>query len=190
MSKTKKQPKQPKERDWVEEVGAPAYATIAEMVAALQADRDRLEELRDELEALEDEVDAIAHSADQDEDCDAKKVALIEWKEENGEELAELVAAVTLDGDEVDEDQARERIQEDPLSLRIFGERTDGEWEADRYELLLATSGPAVRIVGDLNGGEASSARLEVQDWYKPWTEYLAADDDVLMAYVGCFCFE
>lgn len=173
-----------KERDWVEEVGAPAYASIAEMVAALQCDRDRLEELRDERQTLMDE----AGEAD-DEDRGTAQEALDEWDKENYAELLALVESVKLDGEEVDEEAARERIQEDALSLRIFGERTDGEWEATSYELLLTTGGPAVRIVGDLDGGEAGSARLQVQDWGKPWTEYLAADRDVLMAYVGCFYF-
>jgi hypothetical protein len=153
-----------KERDWVEQVGAPAYAAIEEMVAALQADYDRLEELRD-----------IA---------DDPETKYSEW--EDREEYEELKEAA---GDCESEDDARQRIDEDPLSLRIFGERTSGEWEATNYELLLGTGGPAVRIVGDLNDGEAASARLEVQDWFKPWTEYGPTDDDVLMAYVGCFYF-
>lgn len=177
------------ERDWIEEVGKPAYEAIAEMVAALQADRERLEELRDEREALQDEVDAVSHSADIDEDAKAAIEALADWDADNAEELRELVAAVTLDGEEIDEEAARERILEDPLSIRIFGERTDGEWEADRYELLLTTGGPAVRIVGDLRDGEATSARLEVQDWWKPWSEYIPADHGTLMAYANCFCF-
>ena len=42
--------KKTNERDWVSEVGAPAYASIAEMVAALQCDRRRLDELRDDRE--------------------------------------------------------------------------------------------------------------------------------------------
>jgi len=179
------------ERDWVSEVGAPAYASVAEMVAALQCDRDRLEELRDERENLQDEVDAVRGSADIDEDAQATLDALAEWDEENGEELKELAAAVTIDGDEVDEDQARERIQEDALSVRIFGERVDGEWQADRFELLLCTGGPAVRIMGELNEhNEPDRAWLEVQDWGKPWTQYFQADQDTLLAYCGCFCFE
>lgn len=167
------------ERDWVSEVGAPAYASIAEMVAALQADRDRLEELRNEHDS---------HDGGRDTDVEE------DWKTaypEDYEELAELVAAVTLDGEEVDEEAARERIQKDPLSLRIFGERINGEWEADRFELLLATGGPAVRIMGELNAhNEPGRAWLEVQDWGKPWTQYFPADQETLLAYCRCFCFE
>ena len=75
--------------------------------------------------------------------------------------------------------------------MRIFGELIDGEWEADNYELLLGTGGPAVRIVGDLGEHkEPTSARLEVQDWFKPWTEYSDEnhDDNMLLAYACCFC--
>lgn len=161
------------ERDWVKEVGEPAYAAIAEMVAAMQCDYDRLEELRGERDSYEGgQTDGPETWA--------------ECYEDDAAELAELEAAA---GDCEDEETARERITEDPLSLRIFGERTDGEWEATSYELLLGTGGPAVRIVGDLSNGEPTSARLEVQDWWKPWTEYVPASQDVLMAYVGCFYF-
>lgn len=167
------------ERDWIEEVGAPAYAAIEEMVAALQADYDRLEELRDERDSWEPE-----------EELDGQAVTPATWADacpDDAEELHELEASV---GDCEDEDSARERITEDPLSLRVFGERVEGEWRADNYELLLTTGGPAVRIIGDLDdSGEPTNARLQVQDWGKPWTDYFEADSDVLMAYVQCFCF-
>lgn len=169
-----------KERDWVEEVGAPAYSAIAEMVAALQCDRGRLEELQEERDGWEADPDPLYDHLPTAE----------RWAAQNPDDAAELKVLEDEAGEADDEEAARERIQEDPLSLRIFGERTDGEWEATGYELLLTTGGPAVRIVGDLEDGEATRARLEVQDWGKPWTEYLAAENDVLMAYVGCFCFE
>ena len=174
--------------DWVEKVGKPAYESIAEMVAALEADRDRLEELRDERQDLLDAIDAEEDSRKRKDDAIK---ALADWDEENGEELAELVAAVTLDGDEVSADEARDRITEDPLSVRVFGERTNGEWTADRFELLLSTGGPAVRIIGELDGNsEPDRAWLEVQDWGKPWTQYFPADRYTLLAYCRCFCFE
>jgi hypothetical protein len=177
---------QQNDTNWVEQIGQPAYSAIVEMVAALQADRDRLEELRDERDSWEPESDEERRAAKRP---FPNPQTWAEAFPEDDEELAELVAAVTLDGEEIDEDEARQRIDEDPLSLRIFGEKTDGEWEATSYELLLTTGGPAVRIVGDLNGSEASSARLEVQDWGKPWTEYFQTENDTLMAYVGCFYF-
>ena len=38
------------ETNWIEEIGKPAFESIADMVAALNCDYDRLEELRDERE--------------------------------------------------------------------------------------------------------------------------------------------
>ena len=39
--------------------------------------------------------------------------------------------------------------------------------------VLLSTGGPAVRIVGELSEHfEPTSARLEIQDWFIPWTEW------------------
>lgn len=166
------------DNQWIHDVGQPAYAAIEEMVNAMQADRERLEELRE----LRDEW--------LEEDLNRTKE---DWPLERcitAQELDELTQAVTLDGQEIDEETARERIEEDPLSIRIFGERINGEWEATNYEILLSTGGPASRIVGDLNqDGEPDNASLEVQDWFKPWTLYPPANTDVPLAYASCFYF-
>ena len=74
--------------------------SIIEMVAALSVDYDRLEELR-EMEAED-------------------------MTEEEKEELAELGTAA---GDCADEDDARERIQQDPLEISV---RSD--WHAPGAE--------------------------------------------------------
>ena len=163
------------ETSWIEKVGAPAYGAIEEMVDALDADYAVLECLREERDD---------HDPD---DHDGKT-----WEQVNPDDAQDLDFQAGLAGECENEEAARERIMEDPLSLRIFGERVDGEWEATDYELLLATGGPAVRIVGDISdyGCDAGSARLEVQDWGKPWTEYHGADSDVLLRYASCFCFE
>lgn len=195
------------ERNWVEQIGKPSYEGIAEMVAALQADRGRLEELRDEREALADELaealkageacDDGAPDADYDlaKTIDDKRAELEQWDADNGEELAELVAAVTLDGEEVDEETARQRIEEDPLSVLVRSGwyslgAEDADTKPEEFEILLSTGGPAVRIIGNLDeNGEPTRARLEVQDWGKPWTEYFQTERDTLLAYCRCFCF-
>ncbi len=160
------------------------------MVAALNCDYDRLEELRDQRKDLADNAEEAVTYPDADDESagDAVK-ALAEWDEENGEELADLEDEA---GDCTDADDARERIYQDPLSVRIFGERVDGEWTADRFEILLCTGGPAVRIMGELDGnGEPDRAWLEVQDWFKPWTQYYTEGiGEVLLDYCRCFCFE
>ncbi len=162
------------ETDWAAKIGQPAYESIVDMVAALECDYDRLEELR---EAQSD--------WDNGEGADHGK--WIDNNHDEAEELAELEAAA---GECESQDDAHTRIMEDPLDLRVFGERRNGEWEADRFELLLGTGGPAVRIVGEIDQhGEPDRARLEVQDWFKPWTEYVPADQDVLLTYARQFVY-
>lgn len=88
---------------------------------------------------------------------------------------------------------AREAIEQDPLSIevrapwRAIGDPDD---TPDEFRILLSTGGPATRIVGELCDGEPSSARLEVQDWGLPWTEYTQADEEVLLTYCRVFCWE
>lgn len=53
--------------------------------------------------------------------------------------IAELVSAMETDDDDA-RDDARERILEDALEVRVLGERRDGEWTADRYEMPLVPS--------------------------------------------------
>jgi hypothetical protein len=133
-----------------------------EMVAALNCDYDRLEELRDQEERDADE----------------------------SEELAALEAAA---GECKDADEARERIQEDALSVEVrSGWQSLGEpLEATEFCILLCTGGPAVRIVGELSQGEPSRAWIEYQDWFIPWTELVAApiERETLLAYCQCLYF-
>ena len=166
--------------DRLTEVGRSAYASIVEMVAALECDYERLEELRDEMNGFEQTSMVMP--------------LLDEWAEahpDDAEELKELEDAANCNGEPCkDADEARERIQEDALSVRIFGERTNGEWEADRFEILLTTGGPAVRIMGELDGNsEPDRAWLEVQDWGTPWTQHFDVEPETLLAYCRCFYF-
>lgn len=172
-----------KERN-LQEIGQSAYQSIVAMVNALECDYERLAELREEREAIE------PNEAD-------------EWEATNGLELKELEAAA---GDCESREDAEQRIQEDPLSVEVrSGWYTPGseDREPEEYNILLATGGPAVRIIGDLGRYcEPSSATLEVQDWFTPWTEYRGVTDpndagalvdqpsqDVLLTYARCFYF-
>lgn len=151
------------ERNWVEEVGAPAYASIVEMVAALECDYDRLEELRDERDEDAEELDEL--------------------------ELAELETAA---GECADADEARQRIEKDVLSVEVrSGWTTPGEpMEAEEFCILLTTGGPAVRIRGELDEhNEPYRAWLEVQECGEPWTKYFPANGDTLLTYARCFYF-
>ena len=142
--------------------------SIREMVAALELDWNRLEELRDQMEAgtLED--------------CDR-------------DELAELT---TTAGDYADRDDAEQRIQEDPLSVEVrrgWGSYDDaGNLRPEEFRILLCTGGPAVQIMGELDDhGEPSRAWIEYQDWGTSWIERVneEGDQDTLLTYARQFYF-
>jgi hypothetical protein len=98
-------------------------------------------------------------------------------------------------------EDAERAIHEDALSVEV---RSDWYVPGDRsrhdvaeYRILLCTGGPAVQIIGELNEhGEPETARLQVQDWFQPWTDMRplvrAGDYDsepILLAYARCFYF-
>jgi hypothetical protein len=145
-------------------IGESAAKALAEMVAAVQCDYDRLRELG-ETPVGELDTDEL-------------------------EELAELKEAA---GECESEDDAHERIQEDPLSIEL-----SGTWNvcstpvADKAIILLGTGGPAVRIVCELDSYmQPQHAWIEAQDWFQPWTEYLgnAISRGDLLGYCSHFCF-
>lgn len=152
------------EKSWSQGIGDNHIKSIVEMVAALNCDYDRLEELRD---TSEDEL-----------------------TEEEKAELAELEAEA---GECGNADEARERIQEDALEVQVRSDwHSPGEEAAPATEfmILLCTGGPAVRIMGELDEhGEPDRAWLQVQDWGKPWTDYFGISQDTLLDYARCFCF-
>jgi len=100
------------------------------------------------------------------------------------------------EGEQVDEEGMREYIQEDPLEVSVRGGyHSPGDEEgakATEYLILLGTGGPASRIVGDLDQyGEPENARLQVQDWFLPWTDVPTSseEDEKLLDYASCFFF-
>jgi hypothetical protein len=141
--------------------------TILEMVAALDCDYDRLDELK--------EMDA--------EELDA-------------EELAELAELLEQAGEYASREEVEERIQESPLSVEVrSGWRSPGdevEDNAEEFRILLTTGGPALQIRGELGRfNEPDRAWLEYQDWGVPWTEYHGEneDQDALLTFARCFHF-
>lgn len=161
--------------------------SIMGMVAALTCDYDRLEELRDEKESLQYDVDNAETEEEQTDAADA----LTAWMEENGEELNELTDAA---GDCEDQDDARQRIEEDALSVEVrSGWTCPGEpLEPEEFRILLCTGGPACQIIGELNQyGEPDSCRLMFQDWFTPWEELIMTSDehDAVLTYCRRFYF-
>lgn len=138
---------------------AAQYASICEMIAAANLDWDRLEELREMM---------ISEDPMTDDETD---------------EMAELDA---IAGDCTDYEEAMQRIYESPLSVEFrSGWSSDPQdLQAEEFQILLCTGGPAVRIMGELGfDGEPSRAWLEYQDWGTPWTQYFDASQDVLIEF-------
>jgi len=103
------------------------------------------------------------------------------------QELAELEASA---GDCTDQDDAQQRIYDDPLDVQVRSDWTNpGEsLMPSEFCILLCTGGPAVRIVGELSEhGEPCRAWLEYQDWGTPWTQFYSADSDTLVRYASNF---
>jgi len=91
-------------------------------------------------------------------------------------------------------DEILEEIHNDPLSVLVRTAwqqpGTPAEW--DQFEILLCTGGPACRIIGELDEYlEPYKARIEVQDWFTPWTEHYpdGFEEDLLLEYCRQFYF-
>ena len=127
--------------------------------------------------------------------CDYDRLTELRDVEElTDEERAELAELEAEAWDCTDQDDAEQRIQEDPLSVEIrTGWYTPGsEPEAEEFRILLCTGGPAVQIRGELNQyNEPERAWLEYQDWGTPWTEFFTMDEDneALLEYCRRFYF-
>ena len=159
------------------EIGKRAAASLSEMVAALNVDYDRLEELREAKNAIDiDDDKALIEFADSD----------------DGKELTQLESQA---GECNLRDDAEQCIHEDALSVECRGDWYSLNGDGDdgvptEFKILLTTGGPAVRIMGELQDGEPHRAWLEVQNWGQPWTQYHEAGlSDVLLDYARCFSF-
>lgn len=164
-------------------------ASVSAMVAALNCDYDRLEELRNELDELQSAIEDATDDQDRDELAVAES-ALESWREDNGAEFEGLDQEA---GDCEDQDAARQRIEEDALSVEVRSDwhGLNETLEPAEFCILICTGGPAVRIIGELNQHrEPCSARLQYQDWGTPWTELLeGVDHDALIDYASVFYF-
>ena len=95
-------------------------ASVADMVAALECDFDRLQELRDARDERADET--------------GKHVS--EWAKHYPEDAAELAELETEAGECYSEEEARERILEDALSVEVSsGWHSPGEESARTWSL-------------------------------------------------------
>lgn len=118
--------------------------------------------------------------------------------------ILEMVDALNAAGEDYSaREPAEQTIHEDPLSVMVrSGWYAPGDPSADRkpaeYEILLSTGGPATRIIGELSEhGEPTTAILQAQDWFLPWTDWRGSTsktdpanlEETLLTYARCFYF-
>ncbi len=91
---------------------------------------------------------------------------------------------------------AEEEIMQSPLSVevRCGWKVPGGEQEPPvEYRILLTTGGPALQLVGELSEyGEPETAKLQHQDWFKPWTDMhglTQQEDAALLTFAQRFYF-
>jgi hypothetical protein len=170
------------------------YASIAEMVAKLRAadDDDAYAEMAKELAT--DAGFRVTETTDDEGNsgwCWGKD--RVDDGTTHDDEDAAWLACCDDNGLRPDSEEARREIEEDALSVQVrSGWCSPGEkMEAEQFEVLLCTGGPAVRIMGELSEHcEPTRAWMECQDWFTPWTEvHSGIDQDTLLAYCGCFYF-
>ena len=94
-----------------------------------------------------------------------------------------------------DVDSLRERAEEMPLEISVrsgWHNPCDTDQAPEEYLILLSTGGPALRITGDLEGGEAVTAELQWQDWGTLWTRHhdtTTEEDAAILEYAQLFYF-
>lgn len=152
--------------------------SIAAMVAALSVDYDLLEELREAVS------DFVADSPLGGEDAKYK------WRADNPEDAEELAELEEQAGECTSEEEARERIEQDALSVEVRSDWvTPGEeMTAGEFRVVLCTGGPHVEIVGDLDRGTPSRPRVLYKDWGESG-ELFDFDHDAVLAYCQVFYF-
>ena len=110
------------------------------------------------------------------------------------EAIRELVAAYQTVHEKGDDDsEALEEIYGNALSVSVRSDwQTPGcRLEPSDYQILLCWGGPACRIIGELDGEDPTTARLEYQDWFTPWEELptSAAETEALLDFARFFYF-
>jgi len=115
--------------------------------------------------------------------------------------IKEMVRACeNAGGDEGAREDAERAIHEDALSVEVrSGWRSPSAMNdsPNEYRICLCTGGPAVQMIGELDEhGEPETARLQVQDWFTPWTDVAPEDPDdnaepeeIMLVYARCHYF-
>jgi len=94
-----------------------------------------------------------------------------------------------------DPEAAERHIEESHYGVQVRSDWHNPGEEPDsssgEYMVTLGGGGPASRIVGYFEDGQAFSAHFEYQDWFKPWTQaHLSGEEeDTLLRFVQCLYF-
>lgn len=108
----------------------------------------------------------------------------------DAQELAELEEDA---GDCASEEQARERINEDALSVEVrSGWGSTDSWQAEEFRIVLCTGGPHVELRGTLdNNGEPCGVGVFYSDGWAEGGELLLSSDDreTVLTYCEQFYF-
>ena len=160
--------------------------SIATMVAALECDYTRLNELREDLETA---------CFDESQSTDPNPRGWISEVASNAEHTyhttaTEFIELETAAGECTSEDEARSRIEEDPLSVEIRSgwANSRAEFEPEEFRIVLCTGGPHVEILGDLDRGEPSRPRILYRDWGTSG-ELFDFDREAVLTYCRVFYF-
>ncbi len=93
------------------------------------------------------------------------------------------------------DDAARETLCQNAYGIAVRSDWVNPgtEMKPGEYLITLAGGGPAARISGMLDEfGEPTSAGLEYQDWFEPWTPYFdmtIRDNEAILEYAKQFYF-
>lgn len=160
-------------------------ASIVDMVAALDVDYDRLEELRDERDALREEFDALPENTGVDFDRWVRSQDRL-----TSEECDELTELEEQAGDCADADDAQQRIYDDALSVEYRSDwQSPGEdLTPAEFRIVLCTGGPHVEIQGEMDNGDVTRVRVLYKDWGTSG-ELFDFDRDAVTRYCQSFVY-
>lgn len=107
--------------------------------------------------------------------------------EEEASELAEIEEAA---GENTSEEQAREAIEGDALSVEVRSgwSSSKDEFAAEEFRIVLCTGGPHVELHGELDRGTPSRVRVLYRDWGTSG-ELFDFDRDAVIEYCRQFYF-
>lgn len=161
------------ESEKLQDIGRSAYESIAEMVAALECDYERRDELKAMEEFTPEETEELLDLDKQAGDCESR--------EDAEQRINEDPLSIEIHG----------KWTFDTVSDGVVKLTDAHDLKA---EIMLSTGGPATRIMCELDEHmQPTRAWIQAQDWFQPWTDYVPRGDgetgETLLTYCRCFYF-